>query len=321
MLNKELYKKVASYFIYKRGFRLYRKGWLKGNCPNCGREDKFGINIALNRTNCFYCGHNPKPLYLIMELENLANLHEVRKLLGDLRDADYIEPIVKQLENTNVSLPEGYNNIMVGEGIIANMARKYIKSRGFKVDKVAMKGWGYCNTGKYFGYIIMPIYMGGKLVYYNARKFFGSGPKYNNPDIDETGIGKSLIIYNVDALFTYKEVMVMEGLINAETMGDTGISMGGKKISNYQKSTIIKSPVESLIILLDPDAIKESIEFAMSLSYHKQVKLIYWEEDKDVNDLGKKYVKGIINKTNYQSYNDLIRLKNNINDKRSIITY
>ena len=36
---------------------VYRRGWLKGDCPECGKDKKYGVNIALNRTNCFSCGY------------------------------------------------------------------------------------------------------------------------------------------------------------------------------------------------------------------------------------------------------------------------
>ena len=35
----------------------------------------------------------------------------------------------------------------------------------------------------------------------------GAGPKYNNPEVDVTGLGKSFIIYNADALEIYRTVI------------------------------------------------------------------------------------------------------------------
>lgn len=321
IFNAAFQKKLFTYFTQKLGVREYRNGWLKGDCPDCGRPDKFGINLVKNKTNCFVCGYDPKPLDLVGILEGVKSYNEAKGIVNLYKEGDYIIPILKKLEVIRINLPDEYINISLGTNLPAKLARKYIKSRGFKISDVAMKGWGYCPSGEYAGYIIMPFYMGGKLVYYNARKYFGAGPKYKNPKVDSTGIGKSLVIYNSIALGIYKEVFLLEGLINAETLGSQGISTGGKDISRYQLSAIIKSPIESICLLLDPDAILKSIEWALELSYHKKVKVVYWEGSKDVNDMGRQASMELINNTPYMGYNDLLKLRNKINEKRSIITY
>lgn len=321
MFNKNTYKRLHSYLIGRLGMHEYRNGWLKGDCPECNKADKFGVNLSLGKSNCFVCGYNPHPLTLVMEVERLANRTEVLKYLGNFEESDYTEPILKKLEDVNIVLPEGYKNLSLGDSALGKLARKYIKNRGFDIDEVSLKGWGYCNTGKYFGYIILPFYVDGKLVYFNARKFTGSGPKYNNPDTEETGIGKSLIIYNYNALYAYKEVYLAEGLFNAETMGDQGIATGGKKVSQHQLSSILGSPVERITLLLDPDAINESIQLAMDMSFHKKVRLVYWEGDADVNDIGYTRMMQMIENTPFQNYSGLLKLKNEINATRGIITY
>ena len=65
-LTKEFKGKLHRYFQLKVGSRDYRNGWMKSRCPYCGREGKFGINLSLNRCNCFRCGEHPSPINLIM---------------------------------------------------------------------------------------------------------------------------------------------------------------------------------------------------------------------------------------------------------------
>ena len=321
MYNNKTYNKLFSYFTSKLGVREYRKGWLKGNCPSCGKTDKYGINLAKDRTNCFSCGYNPSPLHLVMELEDVSTKKEALSIVGDYREMEYTAPVMEALQEANLNLPEGYNNISMGTSTISKLARKYIKGRGFDIDEVSLKGWGYCNRGEFMGYIIMPFFIEGKLAYFNARRFLGGGVKYKNPSIEETGIGKSLVIYNIEALYVYKEVYMTEGLINAETIGDEAIAMGGKKVSEYQISTILKSPVESIVLLLDPDAILESIELAFKMVFHKKLKLVYWPGTADVNDIGYTRIMEMINNTPYINHVGLMKLKNKLNEPRLLNSY
>ena len=152
--------------------------------------------------------------------------------------------------------------------------------------------------------------MGGKLIYYNARKFVGNGPKYINPSIDDFGIGKSLIMYHIDALAIYEEIYLVEGAINADTIGDQAIASGGKKISDYQISMIIKSDVEKVNLLLDPDAIEDAIKVGMDLCFYKKVRLVTWEGEEDVNDIGKEETLKRVDSTPWMNYNDLLKLRN-----------
>lgn len=318
MLNKDYKSKLYNYAKKRLGMRDYTRGWMKGRCPSCGREDKYGLNIYGNRTNCFRCGYHPTPFQLVLELEGLNDYLEVKKFLNLYGGEEYLEPVIKRIERIDTVLPEGFKSLKVGNNFIAKQARKYIKSRGFDIEDMSYKGWGYGTKGTYLGYIIIPFYINGKLVYYNTRIFMGSGPKYNNPSIEEFGIGKSLVIYNLDALGLYDEICLLEGVFNAETVGENAIAMGGKKVSDYQISIIVKSPVKFVTLILDPDALEDSIRVAKELSYHKKVRIIQLPEDKDANDLGHEETNSLIKQVGWMSYNDITKLGN---EKRTRHTY
>lgn len=309
MLNKDTKNRLFSYFTNKLRVRPYTRGWMKGDCPECGRHDKFGINLGMNRTNCFVCGFHPTPLRLVLYLEGLDNYTEVLALLKSYEGKQYLEPVVEKIQAVDVIFPDGYVNLALGSSTLAKLARAYVKGRGFDPYEKAYEGWGYGTKGEYFGYIIIPFYIGGKLIYYNARKFTGSGVKYKNPKIEDFGIGKSLIMYHIDALAMYDEIYLVEGAINADTIGDEAIASGGKKIADYQLSMIIKSDVEKINILLDPDAIDDSIKVAMTLCFHKQIRIVTWDGNDDVNDLGKDETLKRCNATPWMNYNQLLRMK------------
>jgi len=295
------------------GLREYRRGWLKGTCPDCGRHDKFGFNISQNRTNCFVCGYHPSPIRLIMDNEGLENYNDVKVFLNTYEGRTYLEPLIERIERIDTVLPDGYKNLALGDGKLGKAARKYIKGRGFDVEDMALKGWGYGTKDEYFGYIIIPFYAVGKLIYYNARLFMGAGPKYINPKIEDFGLGKSLILYNMDALSIYDTIYLAEGAINAETIGDEGVATGGKKVSHYQLSMINKSPVNRVVILLDPDAMEDAIRVGLEMSHHKQIKLIILPEETDVNDLGREETMRLVEEADWLSYNKLLKYHHTLN--------
>ena len=167
-------------------------------------------------------------------------------------------------------------------------------------------------TGKYLGYIIIPFTEHGQLTYFNARLYMGAGPKYNNPEVDVTGLGKSFIIYNADALEIYRTIYICEGAINAETLGENGIATGGKAVSRWQVNKFIKSQVEKFIILIDPDAKDKALDLAFKLVPFKKVKVVFLPDNEDVNSLGKQRTLEYVRETTYQTYQELLTIKSQL---------
>lgn len=299
------------YFEIKLQAFDYRHSWMKSRCPFCGKEMKFGINLGLNRTNCFRCGEHPSAVDLVMHLEGLERYTDVVRFLENEQFSGYVfkEEKIELRGKRDLYLPEGFKLLNQGDSTLAKMARAYVTKRGFNVEDLSKRGWGYGTKGKYFGYLIIPFHEKGQLTYFNARLFIGNGPRYNNPDASESGLGKSFIIYNKDALDMYRSIFLCEGAINAQTMGERGIASGGKKLSRYQINEMIKSPAERFIILLDPDAYKEAIDLALKLVQYKKVKVVKLPEGKDVNDLGRKETLRRIYQVHYQNYQELLQLK------------
>lgn len=311
-MTSKIKTKLQHYFIETLGARDYRRGWLKCDCPMCGKRDKFGINLYQNRTNCFSCGYNERPIYLLIDLENLLTVGEAYKYLGTVSEATvFYERIITETPEIKVNrkLPEGYINIMRGDNKIGRIMRKYVKKRGFDLDRVSKKGWGYSYTGKYLGHLIMPYYMGNELIYFNARKVIGAGPKFNNPPLDEFGIGKAHLVYNVDSLYLYDKIYLVESVTNAETIGDNTIATGGKNLSPFQKNLILKSPVKRVSIALDKDGYDLALNLALQLCEHKQVKILEFEDDRDVNDLGRRKTLILDAKSRYLNYQQIIKKK------------
>ena len=307
--------KVKTYLVKRLGAFEYKHGWLRVPiCPYCHRENKMGVNLSMNRTNCFRCGAHPSPSQMIMDVEGFETYGELVKYLnnGEFTELEFREEKIELAEKKPVYLPEGFINISQGTNQLAKSIHNYVKRRGFDVEHLSKYGVGYCDKGQLFGYLIIPFFYHGELRYYNARKVLGSGPRYSNPNKDITGLGKEFIIFNYDALGMYKSVYICEGAINALTMGERGIALMGKAYSRYQVNQIIKSPCERVIILLDSDAKKYAINLGLELVNFKKVKVVFMPEDKDCNDLGRSETLKLVYRTRYMQYNDLVKLKNTL---------
>jgi DNA primase len=302
-------KRLYNWFTSRMGMWDYTRGWLKGDCPYCHKQNKFGVHLTTNRTNCFSCGEHPYPINVVMEIEGYATFVEAHKHILSLEEVEYLEPPSKILKQKQVDLPESYTLISLGKSRMGKMARSALKKRGFKINELSYKGVGYCTTGPYWGRIIIPFYQQGKLIYFNARTFVPSSNKFKNPSMSELGIGKSLLIYNVDALSVFKEVSIVESATNALTLGDNATSTGGKFVSDYQLSTYIESPVKKFVIIMDPDAHHEALWTGLKLVDHKKVKVVLLPgETEDINDLGRKKTKKFIKQTPWMGYKDIMKL-------------
>ena len=310
-LSEVLKKKVTDYFVSKHGCAPYaNRGWYKGYCPNCGKY-KFGFRLSDNRVNCFFCGPMGTPLKAIMDLEGIDTLPEVYHFLKTFEGIDYYDgPKKVEVEIKTIELPKSFKLLSIGDSNIGKLARSYMRKRGFNVLSLSMMGIGYCTNGDFAGMIILPFYRKGKLVYFIGRRFLALGVnKFNNPDSEQFGIGKTELIFNEDALQVYSTIYVVESVINALTLGANAIAIMGKKISQIQLSKILRSPCKRIVICLDPDAYIEAIQLGLKLVEYKKVKVIRFPDKKDVNDIGKKWVMEQRKITPYHSYLDLIRLK------------
>lgn len=306
---------LYSYFTKRMGCWNYKHGWMRVPvCPYCGRREKMGINLSMYRTNCFRCGEHPNPAQLVMDVEHFETWSELLKFLdsGDFNELEFKEEHVELAERKPVYLPQGFTNIRFGKSQLARTMQGYVTKRGFSIEDFSRLGIGYCNEGDLFGYLIIPFYYRSELRYYNARNVVGNGPRYRNPDKDITGLGKEFLIFNHDALSMYRTVYICEGAINALTMGERGIATMGKAISAYQVNELIKAPCERYIILLDPDAKDRAINLALKLVYYKKVKVVFLPDGKDCNDLGKKTTLSYVWATHYQSYQELIEIRNSL---------
>jgi len=152
--------------------------------------------------------------------------------------------------------------------------------------------------------IVIPVYMGGKLVYYQSRSIDGKQPKYLGAISEDTN-KKVHTIFNFDLALLNKKVIVCEGALNAIIAGESAIALLGKTCSEEQFLMLI-AHWEKFVIAFDKDAYKYSMKLAKRLMSHgKQVKIVSFKDDKDISDIGKTAFNSLVDKSSYGIYDYL----------------
>lgn len=317
--NKYIKAKIYNYYKSVLNLRRAPRGYIRGKCPYCGHKNAFRVNVLANRAECYSCGVPRSPVKTLLDVLSLGTYNELWSYLDSYMGDDVAEFIFdsdssikeEKKEFKQIQLPEDFKLISIGNSEIAKVAQNYIRNkRKLKISSLAMAGVGYCSKGPYAGYIVFPYFSKGRLVYFQSRKFLdNAGPKFNNPNSADYGIGKDQIVYNVDALYLYDKVYLVESVINALTLGSNALALSGKSMTPYQLSLILKSPVSKVVIGLDFNAELDAISIALKLVNHKQIKILFFSDSRDINDLGKAKAKAIERESPWLTYGQLISLR------------
>lgn len=293
MINKN---KAYAYFEKNHGPLIKStNGWFTGICPFCGHP-KLAVNFDYLHVKCWRGCHRGFIVDFIRTVENVKYF-EVYELLESYPAREVEFGVVYNRRGdiiSEVQLPNGFKTILQGETGLGIRARKYMNQRGFDIEYLDRIGVGYCNEHNpkqdFFGYIIVPFKIGGKLVYFIGRDFVGNYPRYKNPEREQFGIGKSEVFFNEEALHLFDKIYQTEGWTDACTMGPQGISIQGNSISDLQLSKLLMSNVKEIVIALDVGFYKQALHIASKLINHKKIKVLKMDllKDfgKDVNEIG-----------------------------------
>jgi DNA primase len=306
-------RKAYSYFKQRWALKKSTNGFYDMKCPfdchDCGTKRKFHVNFQWDRVGCWKCPYTARIVDFVMDVEGVPYgeaklvLHN-QEIIGNV-EAEVLES-VKVLKQSSVDMPHGFNALLDGEGVLGVRARNYMAGRGFDLEALDKKGFGYCNShteekeDDYFGYIIIPFKYRGSLQYYIGRDYLETQfLRYKNPPTTAFGIGKADLVYNMDALDLCDEVFISEGAMDAETMGDAGIATLGWSISPGQHQMIMRSKVKRLVFCPDKrnateDFYKMAVKAALKFIDQKECYIINTDgilpdqpQKKDINALGR----------------------------------
>jgi DNA primase len=330
MLNK---KKAYTFFLQEYYLSTpSSQNWYAFDCPVCGGKGKAAVKFEYEIVKCWKNCFKESIIDYIQAVKNLASRHAVYELLDSLPETDLaleelgaITTHSNTKELTGISLPYGFTPLLGEVTLLRTRIKNYLYQRGFQVDQLNAKGFGYCNdtpkeegVQNFFGRLIIPIKKDGVLVYFLARDIIGNAEKYLNPDTAQFNLayGKSDVLYNQDILHTCEKVYITEGWACAETM-QTGVAHLGTLMSSQQVNLIATSSVEECVIIPDVGYYKEGLINAEKLlKVGKKVKVLNYEKlgytdpknktANDVNSIGYLPTRTLESITDYLTYEEAI---------------
>ena len=271
---------------------------LQVNCPKCQERDglsqpdgKYNLDINCEK-RVFRCWKCDDPTFsgslgrLIRTFGSVADYELYRSYAGVYSDFEYEEEevIVKlpkemilfsDMDVNNIEHFEAYNYMVVDRKINRDLLLKY---------KI-----GFCIDGKYTKRIVIPSYdKFGNLNYFITRTYDESikKKKYDNPKAN-----KDSIIFNEGFINWDFTVYLVEGAFDMLSMPNNTIPMLGKTISNTLFIKL-KQLKPNIVIVLDPDALKESIDLLILLNniyfgFEERLRVVVIPTDEDIDEYRK----------------------------------
>ena len=270
-------------------------------------KPKLQINTQTQKWHCWVSnqgGHNLFQLFKKLKASR-EQFDELSDIVGKPKSLS--SKYEKNKQKDIVRLPNEFKPLWKGNvSIIKKHAMAYLNSRGIKIIDIIRYGMGYCEEGLYANRIIVPSYSSdGDLNYFVGRDIYGGGFKYKNPPVSKDIIGFDLFI-------NWNEPIVLcEGVFDAIAIRRNAIPLFGKTIPKSLMKKIYEKQVKQIYILLDSDAIKDSIKITDDLMRNGIDVYFVNLKEEDPSDMGFKKVINLIKETKQTSFSDLMRMKLN----------
>lgn len=168
----------------------------------------------------------------------------------------------------------------------------------------------FATKGDFRGRIILPIFENGHVVYFQARSLDPNAErKYINPVAE-----KESIILNMERFDSTKPIVVVEGIIDALSLGNNATTILGASLSDEFVEKI-KDKGSEIIVVCDNDerGQKELRKILSHSKYSHQLKYFIMPEKykylKDMNDLLCREFKNINNLYNFVVENSYSKIK------------
>ena len=268
-------------------------------CPVCG-EHRYRLYIGLKNglLYCHNCGFKGSVVNLIQYVENISYTRAMERFTevqGSIvlpqnayQSVEYklLELGKYQVIKRPIPLPEEYQDLLTSQQRLAKKAIRYLQSRAITIDQIQKYHMGFCAYGDYAGRVIIPIYEKDELKFWVARAISPNAKlKEKSPSNKEYQYGKSEVIFNIDkAAQNYHTVVISEGIFDALSWGDIGVSLLGKVLYDEQLRTLLRyKPLlsDGVYIALDADALDSALKIARQLSNFFTVHLITIPEEYD----------------------------------------
>lgn len=281
------------------------KGWMSSpslECPSCNRDGKFAILFTQDSgiVHCFFCEYKTSLYnYLVavdrkdlIDKRSVSIRDEIKSLDVDVED----NPFEEQSE---IELPRGFKRLYYDD---------YLNERGFTEQQYNLFKVGSSTDFRFADHIVFLIYNNKKLVSWLARS--RRSKEWHKQNIKDYKEGKARLVlryYNSDAtefsniLGGYDEivegtetVILVEGITDKANV-DRKLDLYSKQdikccftfghnFSENQAELLKRKGVKNIILMYDPDALKEIEKF--SLQYWKQFRSVRCARLRDGVDPG-----------------------------------
>ena len=270
------------------------------NCPSCHLRGeptpdihkKLWINVEKGTFYCYRCNWSGSLIKLIQKVMNTSYLNVIKTLKGtplDILDHMDLKLNLERREPDlttdailrDVELPYGYEPI--------DSPHPYLEKRGIPWKYAQKYDWGVSVSGYTKDRIIVPTFMDGRIVFWQAR-WTGKDDKDIKKVLNPKGVSARGVLYNFDVATKYKTVIIVEGFIDAVKTGSDAVATNGKRIHPEQLEFLKDAGVESLVLMWDRDAFSDgkekklsSVDTALSLirAYGFGVKVVRLPDERD----------------------------------------
>lgn len=276
--------KIQNYFSL---IKTTNEGW-KANCPRC-EDTTFCFHWSTEK-NVGCCHHASCAWY-----QGSGGVTERRlRAFFSEEDTPYeIPEIIEAAEHADVKLPEEFQLLDNLKNDIRVDLFDYFHSRRIEKWLLRKARVGYCRTGKFWGYIIMPVFNDeGEVAWWQGRRYKNRTPKFYNPASSQ----KTDLLYRLSSPKKPHRIVLVESIINSWTLAKESESkrnvvgaLLGKTMSEAQMDIILSKEkwVEEAVVALDPDALREAVALAEKLCpVIPKVKIMRVPEGEDINTLG-----------------------------------
>lgn len=264
------------------------------SCPICGENRKrMFVNLFSGKVYCHNCGYSSHIVGLISWVEGVswtranAIFKDIKgsmslpedfgqNTLARMFESDFRSDLQKRA----IPLPEEYIAINPAKtNMVTKQAIRYLKSRKVTEKQITIHKMGVCISGEYQGRVIIPIWENNELRFWIARAMSKDAyMKEKSPSDEDYQTSKSEVIFNIDrAAKKYHSIVISEGIYDALSWGDIGVSLLGKILYEAQLNILLdyrELLTEGVYIALDWDARDKATEMAERLSEFFDVKMI-----------------------------------------------
>ena len=148
----------------------------------------------------------------------------------------------------------------------------------------------------------------GEYIYWNTRSILPDPYIKSFNGVARDGErSKRNVVFNLNIARKYDKMVIVEGVIDALTIGDNAVATFGSHVTDNQIGIILDNikPETQIYVMLDRDAPKESLKTADRLyAKHKNTFIVISPTDEDANDIGTERAWEVINNHSVKANSD-----------------